>query len=238
LKAHAFARQPEEFEGRNGCTSEFTRLYCGRALPPSFLLLHPSPGKLFVWGERNENSQLGMGQEQGVYRVAYPAIDHPVLNATLSVHPYTTRVVRSISAGTAHSAAVTELGVAYVWGCVPGAWVCAWRCRRCLTWCGCIMGAEAACYVWGCVAGAWVCAWRCWRWCGCIMGAEAACLVGTCNVVRWHAQCTRKGVSPLHPPPPPHASSFISPPPDFTVHGSHGSVGVGAQCSAMRCASD
>ncbi len=85
--------------------------------PKSPLRLPPPPaGKLFVWGERNENSQLGMGQDQGVYRVAYPSIDHPVLNATLSVHPYTTRVVTSIGAGTAHSAAVTDLGVAYLWG--------------------------------------------------------------------------------------------------------------------------
>jgi alpha-tubulin suppressor-like RCC1 family protein len=89
----------------------------------AFKCVGPEPalfttGKLFCWGERNESSQLGLGQTQGSYRVSYPSVDTPVLNPTLSVHPYSTRNIVSVSAGTAHSAAVTELGVVYAWGYV------------------------------------------------------------------------------------------------------------------------
>ena len=73
-------------------------------------------GRLFVWGERNEASQLGMAQEQGVYRTSYPGIEEPTPNATLAVHPYSTRTLVSVSAGTAHSAAVTDVGVVFAWG--------------------------------------------------------------------------------------------------------------------------
>jgi alpha-tubulin suppressor-like RCC1 family protein len=73
-------------------------------------------GKLFTWGERNESAQLGLGQTQGVYRVCYPTVATPTLNPTLSIHPYSTRVVAAVGAGSAHSAAISDTGILYTWG--------------------------------------------------------------------------------------------------------------------------
>ena len=73
-------------------------------------------GKLFTWGEDNENAQLGVAQTQGAVRVRYEPVRRPEQNPTLAVHAVTKRVVVGVSAGSMHSAAVAADGTLYAWG--------------------------------------------------------------------------------------------------------------------------
>ena len=80
-------------------------------------IVSTAAGKMFTWGELNDSGQLGLAQSEGRATGRFAPSQTPVLNPTLSVHPYSIRTIASVSAGTAHTAAVTDEGIAYTWGC-------------------------------------------------------------------------------------------------------------------------
>ncbi len=81
-------------------------------------LLSTASGKLFCWGELNDSGQLGLAQAEGRAVGRFPPASVPQLNTTLSLHPYSTRPVIAVAAGTSHSAAIVADGIAYTWGYV------------------------------------------------------------------------------------------------------------------------